>query len=46
MRSLDSLLELGSKVVSTFFMPKLNSPDAKTYRPKSFALTGRVLDFH
>ncbi|EJM79587.1 hypothetical protein PMI32_04179 [Pseudomonas sp. GM60] len=29
MRSLDSLLELGSKVVSILFMPELNSSDAK-----------------
>ncbi|VVQ22710.1 hypothetical protein PS938_05274 [Pseudomonas fluorescens] len=46
MRSLDSLLEPGSKVVSTLFMPKLDSSDAKTHRPKSFSLTGQVLDFH
>jgi hypothetical protein len=40
MRSLDSLLELGCVILSTFFMPKLHSEDAKTYKPKSFALTG------
>lgn len=40
MRSLDPLLKLGSIILSTFFMPKLHSSGAKTYRPKLFALTG------
>jgi len=46
MRSLDSLLERGSIVLSTSFISKLHSSGAETYRPESFDLTGQILDLH
>lgn len=40
MRSLDPVLELGSIVLSTFFILKLNSFGTETYGPRRMALTG------
>ncbi|MNR10669.1 hypothetical protein D3C85_1269320 [compost metagenome] len=39
-RSLDPVLELGSIVLSTFFILKLHSFGAETYGPRRMVLTG------